>query len=92
MTSSASGSAGTAAQVSVYPLRQDDLSPSIDAAIEAFRVAGLGYQVGPMSTIVWGEADKLFRALKDAFDATAALGEVVMVITLSNACPLPMTP
>jgi len=45
-----------------------------------------------MSTIVWGEADKLFRALKDAFDATAALGEVVMVITLSNACPLPTTP
>ncbi|MGB9772980.1 MAG: thiamine-binding protein [Bacteroidota bacterium] len=92
MTSSASESVGTTAQVSVYPLRQDDLSPAINAAIEVFRVAGLGYRVGTMSTIVWGETDKLFRALKDAFDATAALGEVVMIITLSNACPLPMTP
>ena len=42
-----------------------------------------------MSTLVWGDDEKVFPALADAFRAAAAKGHAVMVITVSNACPWP---
>jgi Thiamine-binding protein len=51
------------AQVSLYPLRQTQLSPAIQAVGEALREAGLQPQVGPMSTLVIGEAEVLFWSL-----------------------------
>ena len=44
------------AQVAIYPLRQDRLTPAITAVRRAFEAAGLGPAVGPMSTLVTGEA------------------------------------
>jgi len=41
-----------------------------------------------MSTVVTGEAGLVFAALQDAFCRTAAIGQVVMTLTVSNACPL----
>ena len=79
------------AQVSVYPLGQDDLQPAIEAVWAAFRTAKLQYRTGAMSTLVEGEADVLFAALARAFQAAAQRGATVMVATVSNACP-PMTP
>jgi uncharacterized protein YqgV (UPF0045/DUF77 family) len=76
------------AQVSLYPLRQEHLSPAIQAVGEAFSEAGLQAQVGPMSTLVMGEAEVLFAALREAFLRGAARGHVVMCVTLSNACPV----
>jgi uncharacterized protein YqgV (UPF0045/DUF77 family) len=76
------------AQVSVYPLRQDHLSPAIRAVGDVLREAGLQLQVGPMSTLVTGEAEVVFAALREAFLHTAATGHVVMSVTLSNACPV----
>jgi hypothetical protein len=46
-------------------------------------------QVGPMSTMVVGEDSTLFAALGSAFGRSAELGQVVMTITVSNACPIP---
>ncbi|HJX14340.1 MAG TPA: YkoF family thiamine/hydroxymethylpyrimidine-binding protein [Candidatus Deferrimicrobiaceae bacterium] len=80
---------GITAQVSLYPLRQDDLSPSIDAVVEAFARHGLEKQTGTMSTLVWGDDEKVFPALVEAFRGAAARGHAVMVITVSNACPRP---
>jgi len=45
--------------------------------------------VGPMSTIVVGEDALIFAALGDAFAKAAETGEMVMTITVSNACPIP---
>jgi hypothetical protein len=42
-----------------------------------------------MSTTVVGEDEILFDALRDAFAKSAELGQVVMTITISNACPIP---
>ena len=78
-----------AAQVSIYPLRQARLSPAIDRAQAAFRAHGLDILSGPMSTVVSGEDDAVFRALKEAFKGIAADAEVVMSVTVSNACPVP---
>ena len=80
-----------AAQVSIYPLRQPSLSPAIEAALEAFRNRGLEVVPGAMSSVVSGDDDALFAALKDVFRRSAELGEVVMVMTVSNACPVPGT-
>jgi hypothetical protein len=39
-----------------------------------------------MSTVVSGEDEAVFSALREALRATAANGDVVMVVTFSNAC------
>jgi YKOF-related Family len=41
-----------------------------------------------MSTQVVGEAEAVFGALRDAFMRVAANGQVVMTVTVSNACPV----
>jgi uncharacterized protein YqgV (UPF0045/DUF77 family) len=76
------------AQVSVYPLRQDRLSPAIEAVRKSLADHGLVPEVGPMSTVVAGEDRIIFAALGEAFATAAELGEVVMTVTVSNACPV----
>lgn len=75
-------------QVSLYPLRQTDLEPAISNAIETYRAQGLDITVGTMSTVIVGEADAVFDALKTSFQAAAALGDVVMTATISSCCPM----
>jgi uncharacterized protein YqgV (UPF0045/DUF77 family) len=75
------------AQIAIYPLRQERLTPAISAVRDALTAAGLEPAVGPMSTTVTGEAVIVFRALEQAFVQAGALGHVVMVVTVSNACP-----
>ena len=75
------------AQVAIYPLRQERLTPAISAVRDVLNAAGLGPVVGPMSTTVTGEAEIVFRALEQAFVRAGGLGHVVMVVTVSNACP-----
>jgi uncharacterized protein YqgV (UPF0045/DUF77 family) len=77
-----------AAQVSLYPLRQARLSPAIEHALAIFREHGLRVTPGAMSTLMSGDHDRMFDALKQAFQVTAEQGDMVMVITLSNACPV----
>lgn len=76
------------AQISLYPLRQDHLSPAIEEMQAALRVAGLDVTPGPMSTLVVGEGATVFDALETAFLRAAATGHVVMTATISNACPV----
>lgn len=78
----------TSAQISVYPLRQDSLGPAIEVVRSALAAHGLAPQVGPMSTIVSGDGGLIFAALGEAFAKAAELGEVVMTIAVSNACPI----
>ncbi len=78
----------TSAQVSVYPLRQEHLGPAVKSVRSALEEHGLIPQVGPMSTIVTGESGVIFAALAEAFAKTATAGQVVMTITISNACPV----
>ena len=76
------------AQISVYPLRQEKLSPAIDAVRQALASEGIDVQVGPMSTLATGDVSRLFAALKRGFEAAASAAEVVMTVTVSNACPV----
>jgi uncharacterized protein YqgV (UPF0045/DUF77 family) len=76
------------AQVSLYPLRQAHLSPVIDEALEVFRRHGLNVQPGIMSTLLIGNDDVIFSALHEAFGRAVERGEVAMIATISNGCPL----
>ena len=75
-------------QLSLYPLRQPHLGPAISQVLEIFRARGLDVTSGAMSTIIVGEADALFDALKASFQSAAAVGDVVMVASISNCCPV----
>jgi uncharacterized protein YqgV (UPF0045/DUF77 family) len=77
------------AQVSVYPLRERRLSVAIEAFAEALREPGdLDVSVGAMSTVLSGESPRVFEALREAYERIAADHQVVLVLTLSNACPV----
>ncbi|OGA48318.1 MAG: hypothetical protein A3G24_22395 [Betaproteobacteria bacterium RIFCSPLOWO2_12_FULL_62_13] len=76
-------------QVSLYPLRQPHVGPTISKALEVFRACGLDVRPGTMSTVITGEADAVFDSLKASFQSAAALGDVVMVVSISNCCPAP---
>jgi uncharacterized protein YqgV (UPF0045/DUF77 family) len=73
----------TSAQISVYPLRQEHLAPA-ESVRKTLEEHGLTPQVGSMSTIVTGESGDVFAALAKAVSS----GQVVMTITISNACPV----
>ncbi|RLC63915.1 MAG: hypothetical protein DRI48_08050 [Chloroflexi bacterium] len=77
------------AQVSLYPLRQESIGPTIREAVRVFRRRGLNTRVGEMSTLVWGEEQAIFGALQEAFHQAAERGDTVMTVVLSNACPAP---
>jgi len=81
-----------AAQVSIYPLRQTSISDSISGALAAFHATDVEVQSGAMSTVIAGTEDAVFAALREGYLAARVQGDVVMVATLSNACPIPATP
>jgi uncharacterized protein YqgV (UPF0045/DUF77 family) len=76
------------AQMSVYPLRQEHLSPAVLAVKAELETHGLKPEIGTTSTQVVGEAEAVFAALRDAFVRIAANGQLVMTVTISNACPI----
>jgi uncharacterized protein YqgV (UPF0045/DUF77 family) len=76
----------SSAQVSVYPLGTEDLSPAIDEASRIFREHGLRVRSGPMSSLVTGDPEVLFAALQEAYRRLAATRRLVVVVTVSNAC------
>jgi uncharacterized protein YqgV (UPF0045/DUF77 family) len=77
-----------AAQVSLYPLRRTHMGRPVTDAVEVFRRAGLEVQMGAMSTTLVGEAHALFSALEEAFTAACESGSTILVVTVSNACPV----
>ena len=80
---------GITAQVSLYPLGQAALAPAIDETLQIFQKHGLDVLPGSMSSVIVGDDATVFEALQDAFQRVAEKGEVVMVVTFSNACPVP---
>jgi uncharacterized protein YqgV (UPF0045/DUF77 family) len=76
------------AQISIYPLRRERLAPAVESVRSSLERHGLEPEVGPMSTFVSADAETLFAALRDAFEAAASSGPVALVFTVSNACPV----
>ena len=77
------------AQVSLYPFGKEDLSPAIDEALHVFGQHGLEVVPGSMSTLISGGDEAIFSALQAILRRASEQGRVVMVVTFSNACPMP---
>jgi uncharacterized protein YqgV (UPF0045/DUF77 family) len=75
------------AQFSLYPLRQASITPVIRDAVRILHQHGIGARTNEMSTLVWGEENIVFDALKEAFHSAAERGDIVMTVAFSNACP-----
>jgi uncharacterized protein YqgV (UPF0045/DUF77 family) len=74
------------AQFALYPLGVSDVGARLEPALSAVRASGVSLIVGQMSSTIEGSDEQVFAALRDAFRAVAATGDVVLVATLSNAC------
>ena len=75
------------AEVILYPLRTKELSGPVTEFCNVLRSYGLSVETRSMSTLVTGESDKLFDALKEGFDAATRRVEIVIDCRISNACP-----
>jgi uncharacterized protein YqgV (UPF0045/DUF77 family) len=76
------------AQISLYPLKQQRLSPTIEDAWRILEENRLDLQKGGMSTVVIGQAERVFAAIREVFLRSAEKGPLSMVVTFSNACPI----
>ena len=76
------------AEISLYPLRTNDLGRGIGMFLSALKAAGLSVQPGNMSSTVTGDADAVFSAVGAAFKAAVGNGQGVLVMKVSNACPV----
>jgi uncharacterized protein YqgV (UPF0045/DUF77 family) len=76
------------AQISLYPLKQQRLSPAIEEAWRILDENRLDLQKGGMSSVVSGPAEKIFSAIQEAFLRAAEKGALSMVVIYSNACPV----
>jgi len=76
------------AEVSLYPLGTTHLAASIDGFCRVLQARGLEVIGGPMSTRVVGESAAVFEALRVAFEQAARDRKVVLVVKVSNACPM----
>ena len=76
------------AEISLYPLRTDDMGHAIGRFLGALNAAGLKVEPGSMSSTVSGDVNAVFSSMGAAFAAAAEEGQVVLVMKVSNACPI----
>lgn len=79
-------------EISLYPLRTDDLGNAIEAFLRDVRAADLTVQPGNMSSTLSGDVNAVFSTMGEAFAAAAEEGQVVLVMKVSNACPAGQAP
>jgi uncharacterized protein YqgV (UPF0045/DUF77 family) len=75
------------AEISLYPLRQNELTKPIQQFVQALEDNKLKVELGPMSTLVTGDSRVVFESLQKAFEQLAKEYEVVLTVKISNACP-----
>ncbi len=75
------------AEVSLYPLRTKHLSGPVAEFCRALRLRGLYVETRSMSTLVGGESEALFEALREGFETVARKTAIVVDLKISNACP-----
>jgi uncharacterized protein YqgV (UPF0045/DUF77 family) len=77
----------TVCQFSVYPLRRPSIGDVVENVIAAAANHPVTLRVQNMSTLMYGEEDAVFAALRAAFRAARAEGSAVLVATLSGGMP-----
>ena len=75
------------AEVSLYPLRQNDLTKPIQQFVESLKNGNLNVKTGTMSSVISGDSRVVFQSLQKAFEQAAKKYEMVLNVKISNACP-----
>jgi len=75
------------AEISLYPLRQSELTKPIQQFVQILENNKLQVKTGPMSSLVTGDSQVVFKSLRQAFEQLAKKYEVVVNAKISNACP-----
>ncbi|SMB99940.1 YKOF-related Family [Thermanaeromonas toyohensis ToBE] len=75
-----------ACQVALYPLGVKEYSQLIKEVLASWSAGQVQVETNSMSTIIRGEEEEVWRAVKTLFEAAADRGEVVLVATFSNRC------
>jgi len=75
------------AEVSLYPLGEQRLSPFIASFVSVLKEHGCEVEVGQMSTLLKGDTTQVFAALKAGYEKAAGRGGCVLIVHASNACP-----
>jgi uncharacterized protein YqgV (UPF0045/DUF77 family) len=75
------------AEISLYPLRQNELTKPIQQFIGLLENNKLKIEPGPMSTLITGEESVVFEKLQKSFGQLAEKYQIVMTVKISNACP-----
>ena len=78
----------TSAQISIYPLKQERLSPAIEEAWRIIEKYDITMQKGLMSTVLTGDRKEVFEAVTEIFEELSKNGMLVLNVTFSNACPV----
>lgn len=76
------------AEISLYPLRQPNLTELIDRFLQHLHLRKLEVETGTMSSHISGECKVIFSSLAIAFEEVADEGEIVLIVKVSNACPI----
>jgi len=75
------------AEISLYPLREDELTKPIQQFVQVLESNKLKVELGPMSSLVTGDSRVVFESLQKAFERIAEKYQVVVSTKISNACP-----
>ncbi|MGQ9845148.1 MAG: YkoF family thiamine/hydroxymethylpyrimidine-binding protein [Caldisericia bacterium] len=74
------------AQISIYPLKEKTISDTLNIFWEELNKRNIKYEINSFATILWVEEDELFELLNQTYKKLSSKS-VVMVVTISNACP-----
>lgn len=76
----------TSCQVSLYPLGNPAYRKVVLEALKNLKTCGIQVDVNPMSTILMGEDEEVWKAVRCLYETGRKSGDVVMVVTLSSRC------
>lgn len=77
------------AQVALYPLSRPDIDQIVSDAVaelEKLKEEGLQIEVGSMSSVLRGEEELVWRAIRTLFSEGGKKNPVVLHVTVSNEC------
>jgi uncharacterized protein YqgV (UPF0045/DUF77 family) len=74
------------AEMSFLVLGSLDYSAPVRQVLDLINASGLQYEVGPMSTFVTGEAQKILGLIGAIYEAMEGGNQFVLEVKLSNTC------
>jgi len=76
----------TACEISFVPVKTSGGTGHVTEVVELIKQSGLECRVGPMSTYVRGDRDKVFKLLEKIYTHMEGKCDFVISVRISNIC------